>query len=66
MTNVSEAKFVGIDVSKGTLEVAWDSSSKTSRFDNDQVGIKALLKALSEKTVAVVLLEATGDLRGAQ
>jgi transposase len=62
MTNDSEAIFVGIDVSKGTLEVAWDSSSKTSRFDNDQAGVQALCKALSGRKVAVVLLEATGGL----
>ena len=60
MTDVSKTSYVGIDVSKGTLEVAWDSNSTTSRFDNDQVGIKGLLKALSERTVAVVLMEATG------
>jgi transposase len=62
MTNVSEAIFVGIDVSKGTLEAAWDDSSKTSRFANDAEGIKGLIKALSGLKVAVVLLEATGGL----
>ena len=62
MTTDSETKFVGIDVSKSTLEVAWGDNAKTSQFENNQVGIKALLKALSEMTVAVVLLEATGGL----
>jgi transposase len=62
MTNVSEAIFVGIDVSKGTLEAAWNDSSKTSRFDNNESGIKELLKTLEGMKIEVVLLEATGGL----
>jgi len=64
MTNASELIFVGIDVSKATLEVALDDSAKTQTLGNDDVGIQALiarLEPLSDK-VAVVLLEATGGL----
>ena len=64
MTNASELIFVGIDVSKATLEMALDDSSKTQTLGNDDAGVDALiakLKPLADK-VAVVLLEATGRL----
>ena len=68
MTNVSEltteAIFVGIDVSKDTLEVALGENAKTQTLGNDQAGVAALLaqlKPLSSR-LAVVLLEATGGL----
>jgi len=64
MTNASELIFVGIDVSKGTLELALDDSAKTQTLGNDQGGVDALiakLKPLAAR-VAVVLLEATGGL----
>lgn len=64
MTNASELIFVGIDVSKDTLEVALDDSAKTLTLGNDRAGVDALvakLKPLAGR-VAVVLLEATGGL----
>ena len=68
MTNVSEliaeAIFVGIDVSKDTLEVALGECAKTQTLGNNDTGIAALLaqlKPLSSR-IAVVLLEATGGL----
>ena len=64
MTDASELIFVGIDVSKATLEVALDDSAKTQTLGNDDVGVDALiarLKPLAHR-VAVVLLEATGGL----
>jgi transposase len=64
MTNASELIFVGIDVSKATLELALDDSAKTQTLGNDEAGVAALiakLKPLADR-VAVVLLEATGGL----
>jgi transposase len=64
MTDASELVFVGIDVSKATLETALDDSSKTQCLGNDEEGVKALiakLRPLADR-VAVVLLEATGGL----
>ena len=64
MTNASELIFVGIDVSKDTLEVALDDSAKTQTLSNDEAGVRALiakLKPLAHR-IAVVLLEATGGL----
>lgn len=64
MTEVTEAVFVGIDVSKDTLEVALGERAPTMRFANDEKGVQALtehLQALAE-AVSMVLLEATGGL----
>jgi len=64
MTEVTETVFVGIDVSKDTLEVALGESAKTLRFDNVDKGVKALVKHLQALPggVSMVLLEATGGL----
>lgn len=64
MTDASELIFVGIDVSKATLEVALDDSAKTQTIDNDTAGIAGLIAKLKPMAnrVAVVLLEATGGL----
>ncbi len=64
MTNACELIFVGIDVSKATLEVALDDKSKTQTLGNDEAGLKELIARLKElgDKVAVVLLEATGGL----
>ena len=64
MTNVSELIFVGIDVSKATLERALDDKAKTLCLRNDESGVAALLAELKPVAhrVAVVLLEATGGL----
>lgn len=64
MTDASELIFVGIDVSKATLEVALDDSAKTQTLGNDEAGVGALiarLKPMADR-IAVVLLEATGGL----
>ena len=64
MTDAPELIFVGIDVSKDTLEVALDDSAKTRTLGNDEAALKkliAMLDAVRER-VAVVLLEATGGL----
>ena len=64
MTNDSELIFVGIDVSKATLELALDDKAKTQCLGNDERGVAALLAELKPVAhrVAVVLLEATGGL----
>jgi len=60
----SELIFVGIDVSKATLEIALDDSAKTHCLGNDAAGVDALIAKLRslQDRVAVVLLEATGGL----
>lgn len=68
MMNTSEIIFVGIDVSKDTLELALDDKSKTQCFNNNEQGIKKILativKAEKDKSepvsVGAIVLEATG------
>jgi len=73
MMNASEMIFVGIDVSKDSLELALDDKSKTQCFGNDEKGIAALLAAINaalltgedgadkpQRKVGAVVLEATG------
>lgn len=64
MMNTSDKLFIGIDVSKGTLEVALDSTSKTQTLDNTPEGIARLVKLVKacSRPIGVVLLEATGGL----
>lgn len=64
MTDAAESIFVGIDVSKATLEVALDDKGRTQTLVNDEAGLKALLAVLQahKHCIAVVLLEATGGL----
>jgi len=66
MMNASELFFVGIDVSKNTLELALDNKSDTSCFSNDDKGIAALTAAIKVRSaedkskVGAIVLEATG------
>jgi transposase len=63
MTNESVTPlYVGIDVAKATLEVAFDDKAATLNFANDERGIAGLLDQLKGLPVALVLLEATGGL----
>lgn len=60
--NASELIFVGIDVSKDTLEVALDDKSKTQCIANDDADIATLVKRLVRESerIGVIVLEATG------
>lgn len=53
--------FVGIDVSKGSLDVAWRPATRPGRrFENTPAGIAALTELLARQKPALVVLEATG------
>jgi transposase len=58
--DMSEAVFIGIDVSGDTLEVGSTSRSSTWRQANDVAGIEALTVELTALNPALVVLEATG------
>lgn len=65
MMNASELIFVGVDVSKDTLELALDDKGKTQNLSNDEVGIKSLLEIIKAAqsefgVVGAVVFEATG------
>jgi transposase len=62
MTNEKKEIFVGIEISKKTLEVALDSKGKTHRFSNDQNGLDSLVKTLSLSQVMLIVVKATYDL----
>ena len=64
MSASTEQIFIGIDVSKATLDVAVRGESKLQRFANTEVGVAALIASLSPRQakVAVILMEATGGL----
>lgn len=54
--------FVGVDVSKGFLDVAFSHKPKErQRFVNDATGIQALCAQLRELSVRLVVMEATGN-----
>lgn len=65
MINDSDLIFVGIDVSKDTLEFALDDKGETQHVSNDKAGIKSLLARLKaaqagSRVMGAVVLEATG------
>ncbi len=63
MSASCEQIFIGIDISKASLDVAIRGQSKTQQFANSDPGIAALLVNLKGlKEVACVLMEATGGL----
>ena len=52
--------FVGIDVSKATLEVALRPSGERESGPNDESGIKRLISRLRELEPALIVVESTG------
>ena len=64
MSASSEQNFVGIDVSKDTLDLAVRNQSKTNQFGNTQEGTKSLVDHLHKNVpnIAVILMEATGGM----
>lgn len=55
-----EKVYAGIDISKGSLDVAVYASSKQWSFANDRAGIARLCKLLAKLEPALVVFEATG------
>jgi transposase len=55
-----EKVYVGIDISKDSLDVAVHASDKQWRFTNDHSGITKLCKMLGKLSPALVVFEATG------
>ena len=53
---------IGIDVSKARLDVAMRPSAEKLSVSNDEAGIQALVKRLSELKPVLIVLEATGGL----
>ena len=52
--------FVGVDVSKDSLDVAFGQEKEIITFNNDQKGVDALIKKLSLIDLALTVFESTG------
>jgi transposase len=57
---VEAGQYVGIDVSKATLDVALGSDGKVVQVGNDEAGVGALVAQLEAISPALVVMEATG------
>lgn len=55
-------KFVGIDVSKSTLDVCIEPDEKTLHVAYDEAGIKQIVDRLKEVSSTLIVIEATGGL----
>lgn len=56
----SGSLYVGIDVSKATLDVAFGAHGELVQVTNDEAGIKDLVARLAKAAPELVVLEATG------
>lgn len=54
--------FIGVDVSKARLDVAFRPSGEVRGYANDEEGISQLISALETESVKLLVLEATGGL----
>ena len=54
--------FAGVDVSKGTLDIAFSPDGKSMTVDNNDDGIKELCRLFKKKSPELIVLEATGGL----
>jgi transposase len=55
-----QGDYVGVDVSKNSLDVATYATNKTWSFPNSEAGINQLIQTLSELPPAMVVIEFTG------
>jgi len=54
--------FIGIDVSKACLDVAWRPETAFKSFENQEAGIQQLVDCLAAAPPSRIVLEATGGL----
>jgi transposase len=57
---MSDAAFVGIDVGKDYLDVAFSGEPKARRFRNNDEGIAELIALMRERPVELAVMEASG------
>ena len=60
--NSSEETYVGVDVSKATLEVALGAGAGLWEFSNDEKGVRDLCNHLERIQPTLIVLEASGGL----
>lgn len=64
MTNIPYKCYVGIDVSKATLDVALSNAPALYHVTNNEAGLKTLLTLLPDKKHTLIVMEATGGHEG--
>jgi transposase len=57
---VQDKLFVGIDVGKRSVDVAFTGDDEVRSYSNDDEGIASILEQLKDRSVASVVMEATG------
>ena len=62
MSEIEVEKFVGIDVSKGTLDIHIAPPGKSLHVVHDDSGIGQILESMKEVCPTLIVLEATGGL----
>jgi transposase len=62
MSEITVEKFVGIDVSKGTLDLCIEPAGEALHVDYDDKGISQVVKRLVEVSPTLIVMEATGGL----
>jgi transposase len=60
MTHKTNCKFMGIDVSQKTLELAVLEKEGSQQYANTKADIKKLLKRLNQEAIELIVIEATG------
>jgi len=55
-----EENYIGVDVSKDTMDVASYETGKKWRFTNNEAGINHLVQTLNDMPVVLVVMESTG------
>jgi transposase len=62
MSEITVEKFVGIDVSKGTLDLCTEPAGEKLHVDYDDKGIGEIIKRLVTLSPTLIVMEATGGL----
>jgi transposase len=62
MSEIVVEKFIGIDVSKATLDMCIQPSGETWHVAYDEAGIRQVVERLQEVIPALIVMEATGGL----
>jgi len=62
MNKISGEQFVGIDVSKSTLDMASEPAARRLHVAYDEAGIRQIVECLKEVRPVLIVIEATGGL----
>jgi len=62
MNKISGEQFVGVDVSKSTLDMSSEPAAQRLHVAYDEAGIRQIVECLKEVRPALIVIEATGGL----